>query len=260
MGALSRSTNWFVKTVFISIFRKIYQVDLTDAQRKSPRDYASFEDFFTRELDPSARPICDEVDSIVSPVDGVVAQSGTVQSDTLVQAKGLEYSLNALLGEPASQYEGGDYVVLYLSPKDYHRIHAPLTLNLEKTTEIPGLRFPVNAAAATTVPDLFARNVRLVCHFKNNGVGFIGVFVGALIVSGIKTRFDSLQTPFAQQISRSFDQLTFEKGEELARFVLGSTVILVLPAALGRFDSVAPGEAVRLGQKIGTLKTPMETA
>lgn len=259
MGALSRSSNWFVKTTFIQIFKSIYKVDLREAARKTPGQYTNFEDFFTRELETGTRPICPDIDGVTSPVDGTVAQLGTIQDHSLVQSKGLEFSLSSLIRENTEELEGGQYITLYLAPKDYHRIHAPLALSIENTRAIPGTMFPVNASAAESVADLFARNVRLVCRFSTNGINHYGIFVGALIVSGIKTRFDCEQTPYATESSQDHENLEFQRGEELARFVLGSTVILIMPSDLGSFDQVNMGDTVRLGQRIGSLRAPIET-
>ena len=259
MGRLSRSSNWFVKTIFIHIFQRIYNVDLSEAARKKPAQYSSFEDFFTRELETGARPVCTDLDAVISPVDGTVAQLGTIQDYSLVQSKGLEFSLSSLIGENRSELEGGQYLTLYLAPKDYHRIHSPLSLTLENSRAIPGSMYPVNAAATETVADLFARNVRLVCRFNSRGIVHYGIFVGALIVAGIKTRFDSAQTPYLAESSQDHKNLEFQRGDELARFVLGSTVILIMPSILGHFDAVKIGDPVRLGQRIGTLREPIET-
>lgn len=254
MGMLSRSSNWLVKTAFIRIFKRIYKVDLSEAARKTPSEYSNFEDFFTRELEAEARPICEDTGAIVSPVDGTVAQHGTIKHDTLVQSKGLEFTVSSLLGDATSNLEGGQYLTLYLAPKDYHRIHAPLSLSIEHTRAIPGSMFPVNAAAAKTVTDLFARNVRLVCRFNTGGIRHYGIFVGALIVAGIKTRFECAQTPYFAESSQDHSNLEFRRGDELARFVLGSTVILIMPSVLGEFDPIGEGDCVRMGQRIGMLR------
>ena len=260
MGYLSRSTNWFIKTVFIHIFKRIYKVDLNQAARTSVREYRSFEDFFTRELAPDSRPIFPDRSAIVSPVDGEVAQIGVIREGTLIQAKGLTYSISALVRESVGFLEGGHYLVIYLAPKDYHRIHAPADLSLESCRTIPGTRFPVNQQAVLTVPDLFTRNIRLACKCSTNGINHYAIYVGALIVAGIKTQFEDGSTPYKKETSASFENSVFQKGEEMARFVLGSTVILAIPKELGRFAGILPGQTLRLGQKIGSLNTGAETA
>ena len=259
MGRLSRSTNAFVKTCFIQIYLRLYQVDLTDAIRKLPSEYRNFEDFFTRELAQSARPICADPNALVSPVDGVVAEQGLVAEGVLIQAKGISYQLNDLLGGSVTLAAGTEFATLYLAPKDYHRIHAPMDLTLEDTVEIAGTRYPVNTKAVQSVPDLFTQNVRLVCRFSSNGKTLYAVFVGALIVAGIRTTFDGGNTPYAANAQlRRLHSLHYSKGEELARFVLGSTVILIVPPELGSLDHIRKGDTIRMGQRIGSLASVQE--
>ena len=252
-GFFSRSRNRFVKSVFIRVYTRLYDVDLQDANRKSFNQYSSFEDFFTRELDPKSRPICRSEDSIVSPVDGKVAQVGVLKKGSLVQAKGLDFSLEDLLQGSPRSLEGGWYATIYLSPRDYHRIHSPLPAVLKQTTFIPGTKFPVNDKASHAIPDLFTRNLRLVCEFESVGVRHYAIYVGALIVAGIKTRWDGTDTQAKKVGHHHFENLFFDRGEELARFVLGSTVILVFPSELGCLEKIQVGDQVKFGQQIGTI-------
>jgi phosphatidylserine decarboxylase len=204
-------TTWFVKK---------YQIDLTLAQKENIEDYSCFNDFFTRELKPDVRPIGE---GFISPVDGVISQSGEIINNTLIQAKGKNYTLQGLLGRDESfQY----FATIYLSPKDYHRIHAPLNGTLLKMHYIPGNLFSVNATAVNGVNNLFARNERVVCYFDTYTI----VLVGAIFVGSMQTVWHGhITPPYGKEFSIDYanQDIVLNKGNELGRFNMGSTVILL---------------------------------
>ena len=233
----------------------MYKVDLGEAERQSTSDYESFQDYFTRELKSSARPIDAQSTSIISPVDGTVAVVGQVDQDTAFQAKGLNYSIESLLQNPEETYRNAQYTTIYLAPSNYHRIHVPLASKLVGARAIKGSMFPVNDAAVSCVPDLFARNVRLVCYFESASGPYVMVLVGALVVAGIELTWPGPNTPYKTTKDYSFESIEFKKGAELARFTLGSTVILLMPTSTGDLSQIAENDVVRFGQSIGT--TPL---
>ena len=235
-----------------------YGVALDEAERPFPEAYASFNDFFTRALKPGARPLADA--ALVSPVDGAVSQCGTIDGDSVFQAKGRAFSLAALLGDDearASGYRGGAFATLYLSPRDYHRVHMPCDGRLVAMRYVPGRLFSVNAATAAGVDGLFARNERLVCHFEGPTGPFVLVLVGAMIVAGIETVWAGRVAPPPRRNTLTDYRappapVSLTRGEELGRFCLGSTVILLFPPDTIRWDAaLAPGAAVRLGMALG---------
>jgi len=232
-------------------------VNLDEALRRSPEAYDSFNDFFTRELQPGARPRCPE--GVACPADGSLSQCGALEGDRLLQAKGHSYSLAALLGgddEWVERYRGGSFITIYLSPRDYHRVHMPLAGKLLETRYIPGDLFSVNGTTAEAVPGLFARNERLVCHFDTERGPMAMVLVGAMIVAGIETVWAGQVAPPGGRIERRDYQrapepVSLDRGAEMGRFFLGSTVILLFPEGMAQWntDCVA-GAALRLGQQL----------
>lgn len=248
----------WVKNKTIQALSKIYKIDLQDAQITDPNLYPDFNSFFTRALKPEARPIHPGADTWVSPVDGVISQSAPIDTHTLVQAKCHDYSLHALLGgdiQYAEKFKNGDFSVIYLSPKDYHRIHMPIAAKLVSMTYVPGDLFAVNPATVKLVPGLFARNERLVLRFKSEQGRFCLIMVGAIFVGSMETVFEGKITPPYGQTLQHWDYKNqnhyFEKGEEIGRFNMGSTVILLTPQgqfpALGQLENerfVKMGEAL----------------
>lgn len=187
---LMRSRNPWLRRQLIAGFLRGYRIDMAEAAESNPFAYDSFNAFFTRALKPGARPVDGHEQAIVSPVDGTVSRCGPIDGDTLIQAKGRDYSLLELLGgDPAlaQRYRDGHYACIYLAPYNYHRIHMPLTGRLRETIYLPGDLFSVNAATARTVPRLFARNERVVCEFAAERGDFALVLVGALFVGSIET-------------------------------------------------------------------------
>ncbi|EWM42131.1 phosphatidylserine decarboxylase [Bordetella holmesii 41130] len=236
MGVLADSRAPEIKNAMISRFVRRYQVDMSQALIEDPRAYASFNEFFTRALKPDARPLDDDPHTIVSPADGAISQLGPIQAGRIFQAKGHSFGLSALLGgddQRAAPFEGGDFATIYLSPKDYHRVHMPVTGTLREMIHIPGRLFSVNPLTASHVPELFARNERVACIFDTEHGPMALVLVGAMIVASIETVWAGLVTPHKRQVrSMRYDALgrepiTLTRGAEMGRFKLGSTVVVL---------------------------------
>ena len=250
-------TRWF-KNSLIRGFLKLYRVDMSEAADSNACNYPSFNEFFTRALKPGARPIAAGRSEIACPVDGRISQAGSIERDRLLQAKGRDYTLGQLLaGQPwAQRFEGGTFATIYLAPFNYHRIHMPLRGELRDTVYVPGRLFSVNAATALHVPRLFARNERVLTRFDSEFGEFGLVLVGALNVGSMATVWAGDITPAARRVITQIPAppTTLEKGAELGRFNMGSTVILLFEAGRARFNpSAEPGSVVRLGQSLGTL-------
>lgn len=243
----------------IGWYARRYKVNLQEAEHNRLEDYASLNEFFTRRLQPAARPIAGDERTLISPVDGYLTQFGSANGGELIQAKGLRYDLDALLGESTDQTAAlmsGSYATLYLAPHQYHRVHLPLAGALHRTRYIPGRRFSVNSRTAAVVPGLFCRNERVACWFETEAGPMAVVLVGALNVSSISTAWLG---EIASGKARVWDDAghtghRFGRGDEIGRFNLGSTVVLVLPPgqAVWRPD-LSPGQAVRMGQALATL-------
>jgi len=231
-----------------------YGVDMTDAVDPDPLHYATFNDFFTRALHPDSRPIA--ATPFISPVDGEVVQCGRIEGNLLLQAKGHKYSVCALLaGEAvlAESFRDGTAVTLYLSPRDYHRIHMPCDGRLLGMTYVPGSLFSVNPATVRGIPGLFARNERVICLFETASGPFVMVLVGATIVGGIATTWHGTVNPRPSTGIRQWhygdDPLDLRRGEEMGRFFIGSTVVMLFTAGtLGLRTDWTPGRRVRLGE------------
>jgi phosphatidylserine decarboxylase len=246
---------WF-KNWLIRGFLRLYRVDMTDAGEPDPYRYGSFNEFFTRSLKHGARPIASGATAIASPVDGCVSEAGKIDRDLLLQAKGRQYRLTELLAaQPwASRFEGGSFATIYLAPFNYHRVHMPLRGELQETVYVPGRLFSVNAATARHVPGLFARNERVLTLFNSGAGQFALVMVGALNVGSIATVWAGDVTPAARRVVTRMPgaPTTLEKGAELGRFNMGSTVILLFEANRARWDlGLRTGSVVRLGQSLG---------
>ena len=258
-GFLGRTEIRPISRALVAAFAQYYGVDLQDAERESLGEYRSFNDFFTRRLKPGARPVADDARAVVSPADGFVSQLGVVEDGQLLQAKGHRYPLTALLtdAELARRYRHGTFVTVYLSPRDYHRVHAPAAGRLARTIEVPGRLFPVNAGSQASISGLFCRNERLVCDFDSYAL----VLVGALIVASIETAWpDGPQSPYRTRLERRVGK-HFGRGDEVGRFLLGSTVIgLFPPAALELDADLKPGVPLCMGQSIGFRPDRRETA
>jgi phosphatidylserine decarboxylase len=261
---LARSEVAWVKNALIDNFVVNYRPEMSEAEQPEPRKFPSFNAFFTRALRAGVRPIDPSPEALVSPVDGTVSQLGPLDGSWLVQAKGIAYTLESLLDEAvpawAPLFRGGAFATLYLAPGNYHRIHMPHGATLRAAWYVPGQLFSVNAATASQVPGLFARNERLVCVFAEGTLSFALILVGALFVGSMSTVWHGEVTPRAPR-SRTELPLDFtraplrlEKGAELARFNMGSTVILLLPPGRSEWLSpLAAGAPVRVGQALARL-------
>lgn len=234
-----------------------YKVDMSEAAEPRIEAYASFNDFFTRALRPGVRPLAPT--EYVCPVDGAISQLGAIERGQIFQAKGHAYSATALLGDDlrlAREFEDGQFATLYLSPRDYHRIHMPCGGRLQTMVHVPGELFSVNPATARGVPGLFARNERVVCAFDTPRGPLAMVLVGATIVGSIATVWHGVVNPPRPGTVRRFEyhgqEIDLEKGAEMGRFLLGSTVILLWPHGTLKFNpDWAPGGAVRVGEALG---------
>jgi len=249
---------WF-KNLLTRNFLKLYPVDLSEAAESDAYAYPSFNAFFTRELAPGRRPIDPDPAAIVSPVDGAVSECGQLRGDSLLQAKGHEYSVHELLaGQPwAERFSAGSFATIYLAPFDYHRIHMPLDGQLLETVFVPGRLFSVNDVTAGQVPRLFARNERVLTLFQSAAGRFALVLVGALNVGSIATVWAGDIAPSRQRrIARlPATDLQLAKGAELGRFNMGSTVILLFENGRVAWEAGLQRAAVlRLGARIGTLQ------
>ena len=241
----------------ISRFVAHYGVDMSEAAEPDITRYASFNDFFTRALRAGARPLADA--DYVCPVDGAISQFGAIERDQIFQAKGHHYSTCALLAGDtalAAEFENGQFATIYLSPKDYHRIHMPCAGRLQQMVYVPGELFSVNPTTARGVPGLFARNERVVCVFDTARGPFVLVLVGATIVGSMATVWHGVvNPPRLGEIKRwnyQDQSIELKQGDEMGRFLLGSTVVLLWPRATLKFNpDWAPGGAVRVGQMMG---------
>ncbi len=254
-GRLANAQAEWIRGPLIRTFADVYGVDMGEAERPDLSSYQSFNDFFTRALSPGARPIDPAPDSVVSPADGVVSQTGVIERGELLQAKGVRYSFRALAKECADpSYEGGAFATIYLSPSDYHRVHLPVAGRLVRTVAVPGKLFSVNARTESGVEGLFAINERLVMEFETALGKMLVVMVGAMIVASIETVWQGPSSPYREKQVTPHDR-TFEKGDEIGRFLLGSSVVMAFEDGRVRLgDVLAPGVAVRMGQSIGVGK------
>jgi len=254
-----------LKSLLIRSAIRLYGIDMSLAADPVPENYRSFNAFFTRELAPDARPLEMNENVVLSPVDGAVSQAGFIDADSLIQAKERKYSLSDLLGgdsETTSLFAGGRFLTLYLSPKDYHRIHMPLTGTLKKMTHVPGRLFSVSPSTTRTVPNLFSRNERIINIFET-GIGPMAIImVGAIFVASMETVWAGTITPQSKRQAHWFysgkseESLTLERGAELGRFNMGSTVILLFADGTAEWDvRLAPGQLVRMGEGIGLAVT-----
>lgn len=250
-----------LKNRVIQWFIGRYGVDMSEAAESDPTAYPSFNAFFTRALKPGIRPIAKGDKTLVSPVDGAISQIGQVSDDRVFQAKGQSFSLTELLGgdgQRAAAFEEGEFSTIYLSPKDYHRIHMPMAGTLREMVYIPGKLFSVNPVTAENVPNLFARNERVACIFDTEAGPMALVLVGAMIVGSVETVWSGVVAPGNGLVTTTRyegDQArSFAKGEEMGRFRLGSTVVMVMPkGAVSWNDDQVAGKTLRMGEAFGTL-------
>lgn len=260
MHAITRSKVRWWKCIFTRWFVRYFKVDMSLAQEPDLDAYPDFNHFFTRTLRPEARPIALQPDLLACPVDGAVSQLGEIENGRIFQAKGRDYSLLELLGNDANRtrlFDNGRFATLYLSPRDYHRIHMPVTGQLTAMTHVPGRLFSVSPATARAVPRLFARNERVIAYFDTEAGPLALVMVGAIFVASIETVWAGEVTPPAGHEIRHWQYdpqqsaHNFEKGAEIGRFNMGSTVIqLHGPDAVDWLDGIHPTDTVRMGQAL----------
>jgi phosphatidylserine decarboxylase len=264
-GTVASARRGGVPTQIIRRFVARYGVDMNEAAESDIAAYASFNDFFTRALKPGVRPLAQA--DLVCPVDGAISQFGAIDRDQLMQAKGHRYSTTALVGgdaELAARFEHGHFATLYLSPKDYHRIHMPCAGRLLRMIYVPGALFSVNPTTARGVPGLFARNERVVCVFETDHGPLVLALVGATIVGSMETVWHGgVNPPRSKRLrewryDRPDDQrVELAQGDEMGRFLLGSTVVLLMPNGALRFNpDWAPGRAIRMGEAMADWSSP----
>ncbi|XOZ34991.1 archaetidylserine decarboxylase [Halomonadaceae bacterium KBTZ08] len=254
-GRIADSRHPALRRRLINGFIRRYGVDMSEAAQPDPEAYTNFNDFFTRALHATARPIEGDEHTLACPADGAISQSGTIQRGRLFQAKGQSFSAAELTAQPESDlsaFEQGRFATIYLSPKDYHRVHMPLAGTLEATTSIPGRLFSVNPVTTRNVPRLFARNERLVAWFRTDVGPMAVIMVGAMIVAGIETVWGGRMSPGRHSIRHeSHNGPHLERGAEMGRFFLGSTVILMLPRdTVEPIGQLAPDQPVRMGEPV----------
>ncbi len=255
---LSRATGWladvewlWLKNALIGLFISQYDVNMDEALHSEPEAYRNFNEFFTRPLKDGMRPLADAGQFILSPADGAISQLGTIESGDIFQAKGQHYTATQLLGgnaEAAKPYANGEFITVYLSPRDYHRVHTAIGGTLKASTYIPGDLFSVNETTARKVPQLFARNERLVALFDTDLGEVAVVMVGAMIVAGIETVWGGRMSTDSTLPAAP---LTLSAGDEMGRFYLGSTVILLFePGKIRWLEGMTAGAALTMGQAI----------
>ena len=252
-GRIASARGGQLTTRLIKWFVGRYGVNMAEAANPDIASYATFNDFFTRSLRGNARPLAPA--DLVCPVDGAISQFGPMVGDQIFQAKGHSYSSTALVGGDAAlaaRFEGGSFATLYLSPKDYHRIHMPMEGRLSRMIYVPGELFSVNPTTARGVPGLFARNERVVCVFESAHGPFVLVLVGATIVGSMATVWHGVVNPPRAGEIRTWNyelELVLKQGEEMGRFLLGSTVVMLFPKGPLAFNPAwAPGGAIRMGE------------
>ncbi len=261
MHRLARCENRTWKNIFINSVVHLFGVNMNEALETAPQAYASFNDFFTRALKPEVRPLCPEENALLCPADGALSQIGDIVAGRIFQAKGKDFSALELLGGDAERsrpFANGKFATIYLSPRDYHRLHMPLAGTLKEMIHVPGRLFSVNAATANTVPNLFARNERVVAIFDTEAGPMALVLVGAIFVASIETVWHGVVTPPSSPEVRTWNYgenaPVLTKGEEMGRFNMGSTIIVLFGEnVIAWEESLKPGDKVRMGQKLGGI-------
>ncbi|HEX5046688.1 MAG TPA: archaetidylserine decarboxylase [Gammaproteobacteria bacterium] len=259
---LARSERGWIKSPLIRGFARGYRVDMADAELADLAAFASFNEFFTRALKPGARPIVGDEATVVAPADGVITEHGVLDGEHLLQAKGMRYSLAELLGEDGNAVRalhGGSYLTIYLAPHNYHRVHVPLAGALTRVRYVPGERFSVSRATAAAIERLFCRNERAICWLDTPVGPMVVVLVGALNVSSVSVVGRGEIASGTARIWREEPPLPLERGAELGRFNLGSTVVVLFgPNAVRWEQSLHVGDATLMGRALGQARVPGE--
>ena len=259
-GRVAGARGGALTTKLISLFAERYGVNMSEAANPDFTSYATFNEFFTRALKDGARPLAKA--DLICPVDGAISQFGAMQGDQIFQAKGHHYSSTALVGGDAAlaaQFDGGSFATLYLSPKDYHRIHMPCNGRLTRMIYVPGELFSVNPTTARGVPGLFARNERVVCVFESVHGPFVLVLVGATIVGSMATVWHGVVNPPRSAEVREWrydnQKIELKQGQEMGRFLLGSTVVMLFPKGPLKFNPAwTAARAIQLGEEMAQRK------
>ena len=259
---IARIRNPRIKDFLITQFARAFDVNLDEVKREVPGGFATFNEFFIRELKDGAREIDDDSDAIISPADGTVSVAGVIRGDSIFQAKGIDYSLGDLLAtdlDEVAHYVDGNFATIYLAPYDYHRVHAPFSGDLVAARYVPGDLFSVNEATVSKLNGLFRRNERLVMHFRTDHGPAVLILVGALNVGSISTPWTGeirpRKTGVVDVLDISKHPTNLSKGDLLGWFNMGSTVILLLPQGACEWDDdLEPGETLRMGEEIGELQ------
>lgn len=261
VGKIASSENKLIKNTFINWFVKRYNVDMSLAQEPNPLAYACFNDFFTRALKAGVRPMCPESQAVVCPADGAISQLGKIEQGRIFQAKGQDYTVVELLGGDevlANEFAGGEFATVYLSPRDYHRVHMPFGGKLRSMVSIPGDLFSVNTVTAENVPRLFSRNERVAAIFDTEVGPMAVVLVGAMIVAGIETVWEGEEAPMGSRETKTTQyanqSVVLERGAEMGRFKLGSTAIVLFAKDKVKWaPQFCAGATTRVGVKMGEL-------
>ena len=257
IARLAESKQPWLKNFLIRQAIRKFDINLLEAFSSDLNDYENFNAFFTRALSPEARTVASEPLGIISPADGMVSQIGHIHENRIIQAKGIDYSPAHLLGNSieAELFADGTFTTIYLSPRDYHRVHIPFSGKLLGARYIPGELFSVNDQTAQCLPGLFTRNERLVCQFEGDIGKFSVILVGAMLVAGIETVWGGFESPnpgTVRETDFSDQELVFSKGDEIGRFKFGSTVILLFQNQMSTWsDNIYPGSNLRMGELIG---------
>ena len=251
VGKVAISRNGLFKNLLITAFSRAYGVSLKKAKRKAPKDYANFNDFFTRELESKYVQYPDRREQIGSPAEGMVSQFGDIEGTQLIQAKNHRYCITELAGDLADGFEYGKFLTIYLAPHNYHRVHLPFDAKLTKSIAFPGALFSVNNKTAQNIKGLFVRNERLVCKFESEFGPCLLVFVGALLVASIKSVWGEPTSPYKSKIESDHD-IRITRGEEIGHFLMGSTVICCFEKDSIHFNpALERGMNLTIGQPIG---------
>ena len=260
IGTIAESKRPWLKNLLIKRAISAFGINMQEAASDNLEDYESFNAFFTRALKDDARVVDGDPKSVCCPADGVISQAGIIDKTHILQAKGLNYSISRLLGNSVSaqRFNNGSFATIYLSPKDYHRVHMPVSGTLRATRYIPGELFSVNDKTAQGLEELFARNERLVCEFESESAGnFVVVFVGAMLVAGIETVWGGFEKPgpgAVRESDFSDRQLAYDKGEEIGQFKFGSTAIILFEKdRVTGLETLNPQSPVLMGQQLASL-------
>ncbi|MDP8032773.1 archaetidylserine decarboxylase [Pasteurella atlantica] len=267
--ALTQVAGWFaekkwgvVTHTIINVFAKFYKVNLSEAEKEKPQDYASFNEFFIRPLKANARPIVEQKNALCFPADGKVSQLGQIKDNQLLQAKGHHFTLETLLANDeglVEKFRNGQFITTYLSPTDYHRVHMPCDGVLRKMIYVPGELFSVNPFLANHIPDLFARNERVICEFDTEFGSMVQILVGATITASMSTVWAGvINPPRSKEVkvweysAEGEEAISLKKGQEMGAFRLGSTVINLFPPSKVELDSsLVEGSGTKMGEKLG---------